>query len=660
MRLQIFMFLLLIFLADGFSQVQLHQLFQDHMVIQRDKPIQVWGTSTWDKEINLVMGNNQATAQPDAKGNWKVTLSALPAGGPLQLVVESDTQKIIISDILLGDVWVCSGQSNMEWPLSKAHNTLEEMQSKRYENIRVFDVQNDIEFKPLFDLRNSSQWIKSDEESVKNFSAVGYFFGKKIHQETGVPIGLIGSSWGGTVVEAWMSSGSVAKFPEFESKVEYINNTDKTTKEISELAKEDFKKWCSNIYYTDPGMDEKWYLPETKIEDWRDIQVPGMWEDQVNEMADYDGAVWYRREFNLDSSFMGKKLTMWLSQIDDHSITWVNGHKVGESFFYNTWVSFTVPDSILKPTGNTIVVRVYDVRGKGGFNGLSSHFDFYPESDKTLRMSTSGTWKFKKGAILEPQNKPLVSVKELGPNEYVSLLYNAMIQPLVNFPIKGAIWYQGESNASRAYQYRELFPALIADWREKWQCGDFPFLFVQLANFNVRHDQPVNNEWAELREAQTMALSLPNTGMATIIDLGEANDIHPRNKIDVGNRLALAGLKIAYGRDLIYSGPMYQEFKIKGNQVVVSFNHIGSGLTTNDGKAPTGFAIAGADSLFVWADAKIAGNTIVVSSDKIKKPIAVRYAWDGNPAVNLYNKEGLPVVPFRTDQFKGVTFGRKQ
>lgn len=646
--------------ATAAGQVKLHQLFQDHMVIQRSKPVNVWGTAPEGSMLNITLGSETRTASPNAKGQWMTTFPAREAGGsPLTLTVVSGNETLTVSDILVGDVWVCSGQSNMEWRLEQAHNAAQELASERPANLRVFKVDKDVEFKPVDDIRKPARWILASDTAVADFSAVGYFFGKEIQAETGIPVGLIGTSWGGTVAEAWMSAETASMFPEFTSKVEFIRQIDKTTAELSQDGKEEFQTWCNAFYYNDPGFDQQWYLPQTDVSDWKAIQVPGLWEDLLPELAGHDGAVWYRREFDLDPSFTGKDIVMWLSQIDDHNMAWVNGHKLGETFFYNTWVSYTVPDSILKPTGNTLVVRVYDAGGKGGFTGLPSYFDYYPVNDRSKRLSSSGIWKCKAGAVLKPENRPSMVVKEVGPNEFVSLLFNAMIHPLLNFPIKGAIWYQGESNASRAYQYREIFPAMIKDWRKHWNCGDFPFLFVQLANFNSRNEQPVDNDWAELREAQTMTLSLPATGMATIIDLGEANDIHPRNKLDVGKRLALAALNVAYGRELVYSGPVYKSHKIKGATVTLRFDHADSGLKTNDGKHPLGFAIAGPDSIFHWADARIVKNTVVISSAKVSHPIAVRYAWDSNPATNLYNNEGLPAVPFRTDAFKGVTFGIK-
>jgi len=305
-------------------------------------------------------------------------------------------------------------------------------------------------------------------------------------------------------------------------------------------------------------------------------------------------------------------------------------------------------------------VRVYDVFGKGGFRGNSTHFDYYPKGDRSTRLTTAGKWLFKKGDSLTRADREKLVANSIGPNDYPTCLFNAMIHPLLRFPVKGAIWYQGESNASRAYQYRTLFQALIRDWRKQWNCGDFPFYFVQLANFMERAKEPGESEWAELREAQTMALQLPHTGMATIIDIGEANDIHPTNKHDVGKRLALNALKITYGKNVVPHGPMFKSMEIKKNKVIISFDECATELVTSDKKAPKGFAVAGKDKKFYWATAKIVdGNKIELTCSKVKEPVAVRYAWANNPEVNLYNKEGLPAVPFRTDDWPGLTVGKK-
>ena len=386
--------------------------------------------------------------------------------------------------------------------------------------------------------------------------------------------------------------------------------------------------------------------------------VPAYWEEADTSLKDFDGAVWFRTTFDLLPEFSGKDIKMWFGKIDDHNQAWVNGVYLGETFFPDTWTNYTVPDSILKSEENILVMRVFDTGLKGGFSGNPSHFDYFPVNETDVKMTTAGEWHYRAGSSYEGSEEVLTGVDNIGPNSFPTLLYNAMIHPIINFPVKGAIWYQGESNASRAYQYRKVFPAMITDWRNQWKQGDFPFYFVQLANFMERDATPQESEWAELREAQTMTLSLPNTGMATIIDIGEANDIHPRNKHDVGERLARLALAKTYKHNLEYTGPIYDTHVVDENTIRIFLNHADS-IYTSDEKPIQGFAIAGPDRKFYTANATLKGDVIVVSSPKVNNPVAVRYAWANNPATNLYNQAGLPMVPFRTDDWPSLTDNAK-
>ncbi|NJN26749.1 MAG: sialate O-acetylesterase [Cyclobacteriaceae bacterium] len=396
------------------------------------------------------------------------------------------------------------------------------------------------------------------------------------------------------------------------------------------------------------GAKYLWSDPDTNYTAWKEMDIPQLWESAG--LAGLDGVVWFAHEFQLDPQDVLNDLEIHLGQIDDNDIAWINGFKIGETQGYNLHRAYHVAKDQLKTGRNIVVVRVEDTGGGGGIYGEAA--DMYVKlSEKKIALS--GSWRFRIG-------KGDFS-STVGPNSMPSLLYNAMIHPLIPYGIKGAIWYQGESNTSRAYQYRTTFPLLINNWREDWGLGAFPFFFVQLANFMAPSVQPEQSAWAELREAQSLTLSLPNTGMATAIDIGEANDIHPRNKQEVGRRLALNAIRVAYHQDVVASGPSYNAMQIEGNRAMISFDHIGSGLYLKDKYGyVNGFAIAGRDKVFRWARAQIMGDQVMVWSDMVAEPVAVRYAWGNNPDdVNLYNLEGLPAVPFRTDNWPGITVNER-
>ncbi len=502
----------LLLATSAFADVRLARIFSDHAVLQRGKPVPVWGTAQPGEKVTVEFRGQKVTTAADDDGDWRVILKPMPAGGPFQMTVRGNNT-IVLNDILVGEVWVCSGQSNMEWPVALSNNAEQEIAQANNPEIRLFVVPKAVSDRPLKDL-NGGAWQPCTPETVRNFSAVGYFFARELQRALKVPIGMIETAWGGTPAESWTSRPTL-------------------------LAHRSLR-----------------YL----VENWRraEASYPQALENYQKQLADWEKAVAQARA---EGKPEPKK-----------------------------------PDP--------------------------------PQDPRTNPWKPSG-------------------------------LFNAMIAPIVPYAIQGAIWYQGESNAGRAFEYRILFPAMIQDWREAWAQGDFPFLFVQLANFMAVKPEPGESAWAELREAQTMTLSLPKTGMAVAIDIGDANDIHPRNKQDVGKRLALNALAIAYGKKVVYSGPIYERMKREGNAIRLYFKHVDGGLTTPNGEPLKGFAIAGADRKFVWAEARIEGNTVVVSSPQVPEPVAVRYAWADNPVCNLYNRAGLPASPFRTDDWPGVTQGRR-
>jgi sialate O-acetylesterase len=501
---------------------------------------------------------------------------------------------------------------------------------------------------------SGGEWLECNPETVLPFSAVGYFFGRHIHKEVGVPVGLLNTNWGGTNIETWTSGESIGQVPEFAERVAGL--ADFSQEEEIQRRKAEIKETIDKYAADEPGIQNGhavWAESALDLEGWGSMELPQLWEGA--DLPGLDGIVWFRLEIDLPAEVARRGITLELGPIDDSDWTWVNGHKVGETMQkYNMDRVYEVPAEYLNTGRNVIAVRVEDTGGGGGFNGSSEQMKIVSDD---FMIPLSGEWRFR----VSPVEMDLNTGAVLGPNSNPTLLFNGMIHPLLNFRVKGAIWYQGESNASRAYQYRELFPLMIEDWRKHWESPDMPFIFVQLANFMEASKMPGESSWAELREAQSMALSLPHTGMAVAIDIGEADDIHPINKQDVGKRLALAALNVAYGQDIVFLGPVYKDMIIAGEQAILSFEHVGGGLMAKNRYGYlNGFAIAGEARIFHWARAHIQGDKVFVYSEKVRQPVAVRYGWADNPDdVNLYNVEGLPASPFRTDDWPGVTQGRK-
>jgi sialate O-acetylesterase len=617
------------------------------MVLQRDNPLHFWGWTSPGEAITIMLNGRSVTAKAGKEGKWSCELPAMSAGGPYEIII-SGNNKIVLNNVLIGDVWICGGQSNMQWRVDQTGYEEKDTTFISKALIRFFTVQVDTDYKPREDVK-SGGWKTLSPGNINEFSAVAYHFGKSIYTDLQIPIGLISNNLGATSVETWMSNEALLEFPQFVPEIGPIVKANKSFAELTTAFEKTKEPWYKKYYYKGIGIDQQWFKPETSTSDWKPIEASGNTWENVEDLKDHDGEVWFRTTFDLPEGFHEENFHIALSQIDDYDIAWVNGVKVGETFGKHNHRGYTVPASTLKPKGNVLVVRVFDIGGIGGFTTSS----FW--GSKILL----GNWLYKKGSKIDGAKFPEPSLPNATPFSSPGVLYNANIAPLTKFRIKGAIWYQGESNVDRAYEYRWLFPAMIKDWRRHWNQGEFPFLFVQLANHMEESTAPSESNWAELREAQAMTLSLPNTGMATAIDIGEAMDIHPKNKQEVGRRLALAAMKVAYEKNVIASGPTFKSMKLEGERLVIGYDYIDTGLITKDKYGYVrGFQVAGDNKKFYWGQAKIAGNTIVVTCDQVKKPVAVRYAWDNNPGpLDLYNREGLPAVPFRSDTWEGVTAG---
>jgi sialate O-acetylesterase len=606
--------------------------------------VKIWGWAGDKEEITVHFIDSVYRTKANDSGEWNIILPACEAGGPYQMIIEaSDT--IMIKNILFGDVWVCSGQSNMELSMRRVSWVYpDEIATPADDHIRQFYVPRKYDFnEPQKDL-DAGTWKNADTEDILDFSAVAYFFAETLYDTYKVPVGLINSSLGGSPVQAWMSEEALKPFPVYLEEAQRFKDSGL----ISQIEKEDrtrIRNWYELLGQKDEGYKDTqkiWYKPDINTSDWATMKIPGYWSDTLHEQV--NGVVWFRKKITVPSDMVGKKATLILGRIVDADSVFINGVFAGTISYQYPPRRYDIPPDLLQDGENTIVIRVISNADKGGFVPDKPYE--IVAGDDTIDLK--GDWKYRIGARMEPlASETFIRWKPVG-------LYNAMIAPLLNYSIKGVIWYQGEANAQNPYEYTRLFSALISDWRKKWHCGDFPFLYVQLHNFMETHEQPSESNWALMREAQLKALSVPKTGMAVAIDIGEWNDIHPLNKKDVGMRLALAARKVAYGdRDIVYSGPVYKDMKTDGNRIILTFTNTGSGLISKGGGDLSQFAIAGTDGQFVWAKAKIENNKVIVWSPEVSNPVAVRYAWADNPGgANLYNKEGLPASPFRTDDWR--------
>jgi sialate O-acetylesterase len=634
-------FSLLLLSQNAFAQVRLPRLISDGMVLQRDTDLKIWGWADAHEEISLSFLNKTYYTKADEKGEWVILLPELAAGGPYYMEINA-RNNIIINDIMVGDVWVCSGQSNMELPMERVQDRYpEEISSCNYPEIRQFLVPDRYDFNTIQNDFEAGSWEPANPETVLRFTTVGYFFAKTLHEKYDVPIGLINASLGGSPAEAWLSEDALKAFPKHLETANRFKDNDYIN-QIIEKDKAMSDAWYNRIRELDAGYadgEKPWFDPAYDASSWSSMPIPSFWEDQG--LGPVNGVVWFRKKIEVPATMVGKPARLLMGRAVDADSTYINGVLVGTVSYQYPPRRYDIPNNVLKEGDNTIVVRVINNRGSGGF--IKDKPYQLSAGGKTIDLK--GEWQYKLGAVMDPlPQQTFIRWKPLG-------LYNGMIAPLLNQKIKGVIWYQGESNTKDPAEYHELFSAVINNWRKKWNQGDFPFLYVQLANYMQVKSQPSESNWAELREAQLQTLSVPNTAMAVIIDIGEWNDIHPLNKEDVGKRLALAAQNIAYGdNEVVYSGPVYDSMKIEGSTIVLSFNNIGSGLEAKGGELNQ-FAIAGADKKFVWARAKITDNKVIVWNDTISAPLAVRYAWADNPkGANLYNKEGLPASPFRTDE----------
>lgn len=633
--------------GEAASRPLLSPMFGDHMVLQRGKPNTFWGWAKPGEKVRVAVAGKTGEAVAAADGRWETRVDP-PASGTSCVVTVDGPQHVELHDVLVGDVWLCGGQSNMQLGLPGAREGAREVAAADHPEIRLFTVATRSAYAPVEATKGA--WSVCSPQTVAangGFSAVAYFFARRVQQEAGVPIGLIQDCLGGTPVESWMAPATLDAMPDFRQPMA----------EVARLRAAHAPGYGSYLMHWLDDYDAgqrgtPWSSAQFDDHAWRTVQVPGAFAEFG--LADVPAIVWFRREIALPDPLPPGDATLYLGVVEKMDTAWINGQWVGASSWVENPRVYRIAAKLLKPGRNQIAVRVFKLKSQEGF--LTPPEKIRLELAGGTSIPLAGEWR---GAVSLDARPP--HPLPLGYENYPtmpSVLYSGMIAPVAPLAIAGALWYQGEANAARAHQYRTLLPAMIADWRAAFRQGDFPFLIVQLPAFQARRETPGSDDWAELREAQALtARQVRATGLAVMIDTGEADNIHPKDKQTVGDRLALIALATHYGKKVASAGPAFREARREGAAMRVRFDHAEGGLVVH-GEAPAEFSVAGADRVWRWAEARLDGESVIVSSADVREPVAVRYAWQANPRATLFNRAGLPAAPFRSDTWPGVTDNR--
>lgn len=637
--------------VEAQQDLLLPRIFSDHMVVQEGESFNVWGRARPRTEVVVRIADVQVDTRADAMGRWSLSVPMPTTDAPWQMQVSSEDERVVYNDVVPGEVWLCSGQSNMQWELNKSDEGAAYIEKSENPNIRLLQIPRQYALEPQEDV-DTQGWKLCSAQTVKDFSAVGYHFGKKLNEATGKTIGLISSNYGGTPAQAWTPAKTLQTFPRFRDFVKGIPEL----KQAQAAYEKTFNLWFAKLHAADLGIEENWAASDYDDRDWDTAVLPSG-KDAIMPMGDTLGICWLRKQMFFSEAWAGKDLTLFLAAIADFDVLYVNGQEVAR-----TWIdvpdtpmklrNYTLPaESFKAGADNTLAVRIINTNGQGGM------FKYHPwhfvqlaavgETDETLIFKLTDTsWKWKLGVdasqvsgipVLPELEKSTVNQKD------PSVLFNRMIAPLIPYNLAGVIWYQGESNEDHPKEYAALFPALIQSWREAWQHKSLPFYFVQLARFGG-----ANGAWADVREAQTKALDLPHTGMAVAMDVGESEDIHPRDKKTVGERLARLAKNRLYGVPCEDQGPQFLNCVLEGQALRIEFSHADLLHARADGL--TFFEVADREGSYHKVDARVEHGSVVLDVSVIEQPVSLRYAWSDDPGKGgLYNRSGLPAPPFRAD-----------
>jgi len=631
----------LFFYTGNQAQIRLPKLISDNIILQRDQAIKIWGWASPNEKISVLFNKKSFKTITSNDGKWELLLPAQSAGTGYRMILKGKNE-ISIKNIAFGDVWLCSGQSNMTVTMERVKERFpEDIASANYPDIRYFFVQTLTNLNTPKDDFPQGEWKTANPEDIYTFGAVAYFFARDIYTKYKVPIGIINSSVGGTPIEAWISESGYKNLPDIQKTI----TKNKDTSYVNSFNRSPSVGKLKTPVIKDIGSIEHWESLDYKPKGWRNFNIPGYWEDQG--IKDLNGVVWFRREFEVPKSWLGKSIKLFMGRIVDADEMYVNGKKIGNITYQYPPRRYEIPADLLKEGKNTFVIRITNTSGKGGFVPDKNYFMTAHGEEIDLK----GTWQYKVGEAYQPQNFGGFG-RSLVQQNQPTALYNAMISPILPMKIKGILWYQGESNVGNPEPYDVLMPTLITNWRTLWKDEKLPFLVVQLANFQEVNYTPSESNWARLREAQNQVLKLPNTAVTVTTDLGEWNDIHPLNKKDIGKRLALSAQNIAYNdKKVIHSGPTLKSQTIENRKIILTFDNVAESITSKDGEELRWFSIADYDKKFVWAKTRIIGkNQIEIWNEEIKNPKYVRYAWQDNPdGINFYNSADLPASSFRTD-----------
>jgi len=619
------------------------------MVLQRGKPDSIWGWARPGETVTVEIDGDSATATTGADGRWQAKIQPPPVGGPYTLKVSDADQSVEFHEVLVGDVWLCGGQSNMEFGLSNARNGANEVQSANHPEIRLFIVNKQVSCTPTNLLQGTWRICSPDTVAMDGwggFSAVGYFFGRKLQDELHVPIGLVEDCWGGTPAESWMAPDTLRKLKDFDAPLD----------EIARLRAKGGPEYGSFLMHWLDEYDignNLWNATNFDDSSWKTVAIPGGFA--ALGVGDVPAICWFRKDVTLPNPLPAGKATIHLGPIEKMDTTYINGQWVGASSWVENPRAYDINAGVLQPGTNEIAIRVFKSKAGGGFIGKPDDLKIVLGDNTVIPLA--GEWKGALSCDARPPH-PMPLTMENYPT-MPEVLYLGMICPVAPFAVRGAIWYQGEANFERAWQYRTLLPDMIGDWRQAFGQGDFPFYIVSLPKFMEHRDQPGDDAWAELREAQAFtARTVKNSGLAVTVDTGDADNIHPKDKEIVGERLAFCALANTYGEKIPYAGPTYKWAEQIPGALRIHFTHTDGGLVVKGGP-PGEFSIAGANRQWHWAEAKIDGDTVIVSSPEVPQPVAARYAWQANPEATLYNGAGLPAVPFRTDDWPESTVNAK-